>query len=269
MAETLTWAVLLARWTEFARSAVALPTEGKGGLWRQSVADIIGLQAITLALRDLDEHDLDQSRALAIDTASVGIDRHAESLSATWSADPWPEELHELVEDARRALADASASGLEWCVDAEQVTLEHPAELAGLLEAMGFDGDLYLASPGAVISGGCPCAFVHEVGGGMPDEHVVEAVGAFLEANGVGGRWARRGPPRQAYRQFDFARGGPVRDLVSWMVGDPRPGQPLLVPVIQGGRTQAVALPQRRGPLAAPPPLEFEVEVLGAEDELR
>lgn len=264
MAEALTWAILLSRWTEFARSAVALPTEGQGGLWRQSVADIIGLQAITLALKDLDEHELDQSRAVAIDTASVGVDRHAHNLAAIWEAEPWPEDLHELLEDARTALRDAAASGLEWCVDEEQAALEHPAELSGLLEAMGFSGDLYLAAPGVVLSEGCPCAFLHREGGAMPHAEVIEAVGAFLEANGVGGRWSRRGPPRQAYRQFDFARGGPVRDLVSWMTGDPRPGQPLLVPAVLSGQTQPVALPQRRGPAIAPPPLEFEVEVLGA-----
>lgn len=50
--ERLTWAVLLARWTEFARSAVALPKEGEAGLVRQSVADIITLQAVWFALGD-------------------------------------------------------------------------------------------------------------------------------------------------------------------------------------------------------------------------
>lgn len=258
MAEALTWAMLLARWTEFARSAVALPKTGPGGLWRESVADVIGLQAITLALKDLDEHELDDSRALAIDTASVGIDQHAKNLAKTWAADPWPDELHELLEDARRALEDADASGLEWCVDDGPTALEHPAELAVLVEAMGFGGDLYVASPGVVLSEGCPCAFVHEPGGVMPVHDVVEAVAGFLDAHGLAAQWSRRGPARQAYRQFDFARGGPVRDLVSWMGDDPRPGQPLLVPLVLAGRTQPVALPQRRGPVSEPPPLEFE-----------
>ncbi|UYV12519.1 MAG: hypothetical protein NCW75_14630 [Phycisphaera sp.] len=260
MAEAMTWAMLLARWTEFARSAVALPTEGAGGRWRESVPAIIGLQAIAMALGDLDGHELDEDRSLAIDTASVGIDRHARTLAKVWDDEPWPDELHELLEDARRALADAGASGLEWCVDAEQGSLEHPAELAGLLEAMGFAGDLYLAAPGQVLSGSCPCAFLHEPGGGAPHEAVIEAVGGFLAANGIGSGDIRRGPPRQAYRQFDFAQGGPVRDLVAWMGGDPRAGQPLLVPVVLGGQAQSVALPQRRGKPADPPPLEFEAD---------
>lgn len=255
--------MLLARWTEFARSAVALPKDGAGGRWRESVPAIIGLQAITLALRDLDERELDEDRSLAIDTASVGVDRHAEALAGIWADTPWPDELHELLEDARRALVDAEASGLEWCVDGERASLEHPAELTGFLEEAGFEGDLYLAAPGQVLSRSCPCAFLHEPGGGVPDEPVIEAVAAFLAANGVGSDGVRRGPPRQAYRQFDFARGGPVRDLVAWMGGDPRAGQPLLVPVVLGGQVQAVALPQRRGKPVDPPSLEFEADISG------
>lgn len=262
MPEAMTWAVLLARWTEFARSAVALPTEGAGGRWRESVPAIIGLQAIALALRDLDEHELEEDRSLAIDTASVGVDRHAQELAAIWADEPWPEEVHELLEDARRAIANAEASGLEWCADSATVSLEHPAELAGLLEAMGFGGDLYLAAPGQVLSESCPVAFLHEPGGGMPEGDVVAAVAGFLDANGVGSDSVRRGPPRQAYRQFDFARGGPVRDLVAWMEGDPEAGQPLLVPVVLGGESKPVALPQRRGKPIAPPPLEFAGDVL-------
>jgi hypothetical protein len=129
-----------------------------------------------------------------------------------------------------------------------------------LLEALGFAGDLYLGAPGQVLSETCPIAFLHEPGGGMPDGEVIAAVAGFLDANGVEGEEIRRGPPRQAYRQFDFSRGGPVRDLVVWMGGDPQPGQPLLVPVVLAGQGQPVALPQRRGKPVDPPPLEFEAD---------
>lgn len=261
MADAMTWAMLLARWTEFARSAVALPTDGAGGRWRESVPAIIGLQAIALALGDLDGQELDEDRALAIDTASVGIDRHARALAATWGNEPWPEELHELLEDARGALVDARASGLEWCVDGGSASLQHPAEVAGYLEAIGFDGDLYLAMPGQELSKSCPCAFLHAPDGRLPDRAAIDVVGGYLEAHGIGGNPARRGPPRQAFRQFDFALGGPVRDLVVWMAGEPRAGQPLLVPVVLDGQMQAVPLPLRRGKPASPPPLEFEADV--------
>jgi hypothetical protein len=266
MAESMTWAMLLARWTEFARSAVALPTDGAAGRWRQSVPAIIGLQAIALALKDLDEHELDEDRALAIDTAAVGVDRHAADLARTWADEPWPEELHELVEDARRALADASASGVEWCVGEGPVAFEHPAELVGFLKAQGFAGDLFLAAPGQALSSGCPCAFVREPGGGWPDEAVIAAVAAFVEVNGAGGGEVRRGPPRQVYRQFDFARGGAVRDLVAWMGDDPRAGQPVLVGAVVEGVGRPVALPPRKGKPELPPELWFEMEDDGEGD---
>jgi len=62
---------------------------------------------------------------------------------------------------------------------------------------------------------------------------------------------------RQVYRQFDFARGGPVRDLVAPLNADLPPGQPLLVPIVQAGELCAVPLPPR-GHLAIDPlPVEF------------
>lgn len=266
MAEALTWAVLLARWTEFARSAVALPTDGQGGRWRASVAPIIGLQATALALRDLDDHDLEGGRALAIDTASVGVDRYAGSLVEIWGDEPWPEELHELIADARQAIADAMASGLEWTVSQPGASLEHPAELAGALEGLGFGGELYCAAPGVVLSSGCPCAFLGVRGGDLPDEAAVAFVSAFLEDHGVEPSPSRRGPPRQVYRQFDFGSGRLTRDFVTRLHGDPQPGQPLLVGVVSGGQSLPVALPQRRGPVVDPPPLEFDEAFLEADD---
>lgn len=268
MAEAITWAMLLARWTEFARSAVALPTTGPGGRWRQSVPSVIGLQAIALALADLDEHNLEDDRALAMDTASVGVERHALELAEIWADEPWPDALYELLSDARLALSRAAASGLEWCVDDGPVALDHPADLVAMLHAMEFPGDLDLAAPGVVLSRGCPCAFLHIASGARPAEAAIRAVGAFLAGHGVDGHWIRRGPPRQVYRQFDFAAGGPVRDLVAWREGDPKAGQPLLVSVMVSGEPQPVGLPPRRGMMVAAPVLEFEAgpEVMDAEE---
>lgn len=254
MAEAITWAMLVGRWTEFARSAVALPRAGVGGRWRESVPAIIGLQAIALALGDLDGNEVEGGRALALDTASVGIERHGRELAQTWADEPWPEELHELLADARRALTRAAESGLEWCVDQGPASLGHPAELVDYLESIGFAGDLSLAAPGIMLLEGCPCAFLHEPGGRMPGADAVEAMGQFLHAHGLDGQWARRGPPRQVYRQFDFAAGGPVRDLVAWQEGEPRAGQPLLVPAMIAGVSQPVGLPPRRG-LSNPAPV--------------
>jgi hypothetical protein len=110
--DRLTWAVLLGRWIEFARSAVALPTEGDGLKLRDSVADIIMLQAVWFALAQMDDLDR-QERMLGLDRAEVLIDRHAGALSARWG-DAIPSQLAELIADvraARRAAASPSGAG--------------------------------------------------------------------------------------------------------------------------------------------------------------
>ncbi len=102
----LTWASLLARWMEFARSSAALPRTVEGDRWRRSVAPIIELQAVTHALAEL-ERITDSEAALGIARSDVIIDRAEESLLRTWgvtiAADLHPE-LVGLIGDARLAL---------------------------------------------------------------------------------------------------------------------------------------------------------------------
>ncbi len=104
--DQLTWAVLLGRWVEFARSAVALPTVGEEGRLRESVPDAIMLQAVWFALGHLDGLSASQ-RALGLDRATVLIDRHEAALLARWDPQPLPPALRELVDDARAALGKA------------------------------------------------------------------------------------------------------------------------------------------------------------------
>jgi len=99
----LTWAVLLGRWVDFAKSALALPTEGQGRLLRESVSDIIMLQAVWFALQHLDSLE-DDERALGIARAEVLIERHAAALEHRWRGKQMPEELVRLLTDAREAL---------------------------------------------------------------------------------------------------------------------------------------------------------------------
>ena len=75
----LTWAALLARWVNFARSAVALPDDAQGRAWKSAVPDIIALQAVTMALGELDQLPTEE-RALGLDRAQVLIDRHGQNL---------------------------------------------------------------------------------------------------------------------------------------------------------------------------------------------
>ncbi len=107
--DRLTWAVLLGRWTDFARSAVALPDDAAGRRLRASVADLIGLQAVWFALSHLEELT-DDERTLGLMRAGVLIDRYEAALRRRFVPDPLPAQVEELVSNARSALAEASAT---------------------------------------------------------------------------------------------------------------------------------------------------------------
>lgn len=101
----LTWAALLGRWVEFARGAVALPDDEEGRAMRQAVPDIIGLQAVALALGEADALD-DDELALALDRARLLVGGHAKKLDELF-ADQWHPMLVELFYDAQQALERA------------------------------------------------------------------------------------------------------------------------------------------------------------------
>ncbi|MEM6504300.1 MAG: hypothetical protein AAGC44_14000 [Planctomycetota bacterium] len=104
-ADRLTWAVLLARWTDFARSAVALPEDGGPGLIRQSVTDIITLQAVWFALKQMDDLS-DVERALGLDRAGVLIQRHRDAIQTRFNGQPLPEDLQSLIDDVWEAYSE-------------------------------------------------------------------------------------------------------------------------------------------------------------------
>ncbi|MEX2214992.1 MAG: hypothetical protein WD768_12735 [Phycisphaeraceae bacterium] len=101
--ERLTWAVLLGRWLDFARSAIALPTDGDGQRMRESVADVIMLQAVWFALKNLGDLDAAE-KALGIDRAEVLVEKHASALKERWQ-DRMPESMKELIADAVEQLS--------------------------------------------------------------------------------------------------------------------------------------------------------------------
>ena len=101
--DRLTWAVLLGKWVDFARSAVALPTDGDGKRMRESVADVIMLQAVWFALKNLGELDAAE-RALGIDRAEVLVEKHASALKERWQ-ERMPESMKELIADAVEQLS--------------------------------------------------------------------------------------------------------------------------------------------------------------------
>lgn len=109
-ADRLTWAVLLARWTDFARSALALSEEGQPGLVRQSVTDIITLQAVWFSLRQMDELS-EAEQTVGLDRAGVLINRHTAAIHRRFDDNPLPEDLQSLLDDVKQAY-DEKKSGL-------------------------------------------------------------------------------------------------------------------------------------------------------------
>lgn len=239
----MTWAGLLAKWTEFAQSAAALPKSGEGARMRACVPAIIGLQAITHALAELDEVPVEEY-GVGQDRAEIVIRRHVEEIHGAWQGEPLPEALREIISDARLALLATRGAGVEWRVQNGPMVADHPAEFGMSLIAGGFAGDLYLPAPGVPLFDGCPAGFLKTPNGGVPDPRLAAGVTRFL---------AHAAPPvrvrfmRQAYRQFDFGTGLVRRDYVVPMNGELPGGQPLLVPVIIGGELQAVPMPPPPG----------------------
>ncbi len=250
----LTWPMLLAHWTGVAKASLAFPKNAEGDRWRSAVAPIINLQAVTFALADLGKLSLPGERALALDKAELLIRGATGTLHGLWKAEPLPAELVTMMHDAGVALRAARSSGVEWRTTADVLIADHPGELIERLVQLGFAGDLFVPTPGVPLFRESPAAFAREPDGARPDDHVIRAVKEFLIEVG-------RPEPvagfRQVYRQFDFARGGPVRDLVVGFDALPA-GQPLLVPAMQDGRPVAVTLPPRKGAEIEPIPVVFQ-----------
>lgn len=256
MPDTLTWSALLAKWTEFAQAAVAFPDNHEGERWKDAVTPIITLQACANAMGDLDELTSDE-RAFGLDKAEILIRKNAKRLHDIWTGEPLPHEVAEVIADARRARSAAAGRGLEWTVASERFLATHPGDLQTVLAGAGFSGDLLLPTPGVPLFAGAPCAFLRGKLGEVPDEELIEVVEAYLascdgestEPDAVEG-------PRQVYRQFDFSKGGPVRDLVAPMDRDLPAGQPLLMPAIESGEVLPVPLPIRGADKLEPLPVE-------------
>lgn len=106
-ASGLTWAALLGQWVRFARAAVALPDDLPGRRMRDSVPDVIMLQAVWFSL-DADQlaRLSAQQRPLALDRAQVLIDKHVAALHGRWPDRSMPESLGELIDDVQSRLAE-------------------------------------------------------------------------------------------------------------------------------------------------------------------
>jgi len=99
----LTWAAMLGRWVDFARSSVALPDDTEGRKLKASVPDLIQLQAVWFALQHLGDLPAAE-QALGRDRAGVLIERHAAVLIGRFAEEGVPAGMAELIDDTRAAL---------------------------------------------------------------------------------------------------------------------------------------------------------------------
>jgi len=210
---SLSWTALLARWVDYARAALAIPSDAAGASWLASVPAVINLQAVTFALSEVGELRGDE-RAFALDKAAVLIRESTAELERLWDAD-LPESLIDVREDARSALLLARHAGaveLIWQGDDVLVMPDvDPGEPAGTLAVM---------QPGTLVMRREPVAWWS----GRTD--------APLEISGCA--IVPCAEPRQVYRRFDES-GRILGDLVAPITADPPEGLPLLVPLFEDG----------------------------------
>ena len=255
--DPISWPLLLAKWTQIAQAAVALPDAGEGGAWKASVPHIISLHAVTLALGEVDLLP-DEDRPLALDRAEISCREAAAGVHEAWNGLELPEGLTELLEDARIAFEAAANAGVEWIITADRLVGDHPADVVEQLRRVGFAGELFLPQPGVPMFRGAPAAFARGPAGAAPSDEQCKLIERFLgRSGGQIGEAERIAAPRQVYRQMDFGLGlglggvsapgssGPTKDLVVPMNEPLPPGQPLLVLAIEGGEACAVPLPPR------------------------
>lgn len=256
MPDTLTWSALLARWTEFAASAVALPETGEPGRWKRAVPHIVTMQAVVHALDELDELEPEEI-PVALDRAAVAVRQAVRAVADIWDGDALPREAQELCDEAEAAIILAESVGLAWTVAGASMECAHPASLAAAIEAIGIADTLFVPTPGVPLFKSSVAAhFRPAVWDPERIVAVAELIEAFLDEDGDAA-FAGFIPQMQVYRQFDFARGGPVRDLVVPTALGVAAGQPLLIPAIAGGKSTPVTLPPRRSVSIDPVPVEF------------
>lgn len=254
---TNSWAILLAHWTQFARAAVAFPKNLEGDRWRATVAPAIGLQAITLAVRDL--HTLPAAhRPLALDMAGLLTRRHAAELNQAWRGVEMPPKVTELIDDALAAIDAAKRAGVEYSVTAPRLVMPRLDQWAQALIHTGFQGDALAALPGTVLFAGEPAIFLRPAPPlEAPPPPLADSLASAARA------------ARQVYRQLDSAGARVQRDLIAPLEGDLPPGRPLLVHLIESGRPIAqhdddAAARWRAAQEAAlgadPPPITLETE---------
>ncbi|RPG19245.1 MAG: hypothetical protein CBB69_005525 [Phycisphaera sp. TMED9] len=219
--DLVTWTTLLGHWTDLVKAGEGLrraaESNADASRWRDSIPEVIRLQAITFALGDLDRLEV-PDRGLARDRAGLGIEAAHEVLERIWTGQPFPESLAEIARDAADAINLAVYAGLRWIRWIGSEHLEMPlVDLA----TQGAQGTFACAQPGTILQSGSPVAWWAE------RDRPPELEGAGFEIVS--------GPPVQIYRRLE-SDGHRIRDLVA-SISSVRDGLPLLVPVCLAGES--------------------------------
>lgn len=219
--DLVTWTTLLGHWTDLVKAGEGLRRaadfDADAARWRDSIPEVITLQAITFALGDVDRLDA-SDRGLARDRAGIGIEAASGVLESVWEGVSIPGGLLEIADDAAHAMEAAVYAGLRWIRWTGSARLEMPGVN---LDAAGDQGTLACAQPKTLLQPGSPIAWWTD------REPPKELQGSGFEVIS--------GPPVQVYRQLEDD-GRRVRDLVASIFGQ-HDGWPLLVPICLAGES--------------------------------
>jgi hypothetical protein len=226
--QDLSWPLLLAKWTEYAKAAVALPRTEEGDRERDSVPAVIALQATTFALSEIHRLPTDE-RLLGIERADYTVRERSAELDKLWRGHPMPDAMLDLLTDASRAVQFAWTLGTEYRAAANSTSPDIDAlrTLQTTLIAASTDAHPLTAHalhPGTRVSAGTPVLFVN------PDCPIVLTPAALSPDCPL--TEPRTTAPMQAYRN---AEGDRTSDLASPMNTAMPPGRPLLIPLLIDG----------------------------------
>ncbi len=200
-----------------------------------------------MALGEIDKVDPEE-RPLAMDKSEIGIKAHIAELNQIWRAEPMPESITQLIQDAKDAWEIAIYEGVVWVVASERFMSFHPGELANALIDAGYIGEVMISTPGIELFTGAPIAIARNNAGGQPEDDVLRMIQDFLNAcDGDLEHPQIIRPVCQVYRQFDFLNPGKAKDIVAPVTGQLQAGQPMLIPIISGGEICPVPLPPKAG----------------------
>ena len=226
--QDLSWPLLLAKWTEYAKAAVALPRTEEGDRERNSVPAVIALQAATFALSEIHRLPTDE-RLLGIERADYTIRERSAELDRLWRGHPMPGAMLDLLTDARQAVQFASTLGTEYRAAANSTSPDLTAlrTLQTTLNAASTSAHpltAYALHPATRIASGTPVLFV------SPDCPIALTRAALSPDCPL--TEPRTTAPMQVYRN---AEGQRTTDLAAPMNTAMPPGRPLLIPLLIDG----------------------------------